>query len=384
MIRHADPHAKPTDASLRIAVWDLPVRLFHWTLVILVAVTAATGFLEAGSLLQLHVLAGTTIAALVGFRLVWGFTGSTYARFKSFVTSPRETLHHIAGLRSGSASAHVGHNPVGGWMILALLATLTLLAVTGAMVLGGTLKDGPLAPFISFATGRAVKEAHEVLAFALLGLVALHVLGVVAESLRTRDNLVAAMVRGWKARQADAETAPPAATRPVLAATFTAATLLLGGTGIVALSRLPVPGLPSQPLDAAYAKECGSCHSAHHPSIAPAPTWLAVMRGLDSHFGENASLDAPLANALTTYLTANSAEHWDTTAANRLVKPDVREPLRITATEGWRRLHRHVPAAVFERRSVGGRLNCSQCHRDAAAGRFDPRAVDIPKEKIGP
>jgi len=108
------------------------------------------------------------------------------------------------------------------------------------------------------------------------------------------------------------------------------------------------------------------------------------MRNLGDHFGDNASLE-PDANAtLVSYLTANSAEHWDTQAANRLRKPSAAEPLRITATEGWKRLHRDIPDAVFRRRSVGSKLNCTSCHADAESGRFAPRAIAIPKEKATP
>lgn len=368
-------------ASDRVPVWDRLVRAFHWSLVAAVAVALATGFLESGSLLNVHIAAGVVILALVVLRVIWGFTGSTYARFNSFVVSPAALIRYVDGLRRGEVHAHVGHNPAGGWMILALLTTLTLLGASGLVVLGGTLKDGPLAPFVSFANGRAVKEVHELLAFALIGLVSLHVIAVVVESLRMRDNLVAAMVRGWKLERADVPLIQVARPRPALAAAITGGCLLLGGAAYGGLSRLPVPGLPSQPLDAVYAKECGSCHSPHHPSVAASATWEAVLRGLDGHFGENASLEQPVTRSLAAYLAANSAEHWDTQAANRLVKPDAREPLRITATDGWKRLHRRVPAAVFERNSVGGSLNCSRCHRDAEAGRFDPRAIAIPEEK---
>jgi cytochrome b len=366
----------------RVAVWDLAVRLFHWSLVALVGTTLATGFLELKSWLDLHVIAGTAIAVLVVLRLIWGFAGSTYARFASFIVSPGQALRHLGAIRRGEAPAHVGHNPVGAMMIVALLGTLMLLVATGALVLGGVLKDGPLAPFVSFVPGRLAKEAHELLAFGLLGLIALHLTGVVAESLRTRDNLVAAMLRGWKLRPAHGVGVPARRPRPVLAAVTAAPLLLAGGAGIVALARLPVPGVPTARLDAIYAKECSSCHSAHHPSVASAATWAAVMARLDDHFGDNASLDEPVASGLAAYLAANSAEHWDTKAAHWLARADANEPLRITATFGWRRLHRHVDTAVFARRSVGGKLNCSRCHSDAEMGRFDPRAIAIPEEKI--
>jgi cytochrome c len=108
------------------------------------------------------------------------------------------------------------------------------------------------------------------------------------------------------------------------------------------------------------------------------------MDNLGDHFGDNASLDSGVTAALLTYLTTNSAEHWDTNAANRLRKASAAEPLRITATDGWKRIHRDIPEAVFKRKSVGGKLNCASCHMDAETGRFAPRAIAIPKEKTTP
>lgn len=175
----------------------------------------------------------------------------------------------------GEAGAHVGHNPLGGWMVLSLMATLTALLITGTAVLGGVLKDGPLAPFLSFATGRAIEEAHELAAFALLTQIALHVTDVLIESLRTRESLVAAMLSGSKNQRSDAEPAPSRRARPALAATLTIVLLVSAAAIWAHYSLLPVAGVPSQPLDPVYAKECGACHSPHHPSLATAATRTA-------------------------------------------------------------------------------------------------------------
>jgi hypothetical protein len=287
----------------------------------------------------------------------------------------------VRALLKGTASHHVGHNPVGAVMILALLAVLAALTATGVIVLGGVGKEGPLAFVTSYAAGQTAKEVHELLAFGLLGLIALHVLGVVVESLRTRENLVRAMVTGRKDVPASAAEDPGPKARPWLALTIGAGGLSLAAATVWSLAARPALDVPTAPLDAAYVKECGACHTPHHPSVAPAATWAGVMRGLDAHFGENASLDAPVLARLTTYLTTNASERFDTKAANRLRRLSTTEPLRITATRGWVRLHRHLPDAAFKNSSVGGKLNCSKCHRDAETGRFARRAIAIPQSK---
>ncbi|MCB1521420.1 MAG: cytochrome b/b6 domain-containing protein [Hyphomicrobiaceae bacterium] len=369
-------------------VWDLGIRLFHWSLVLLVSVAVVSGLLGWPSLFDVHLIVGTAIAVLVVYRLVWGFTGSTYARFASFISSPLATLRHLREVVSGTAPTHTGHNPAGAAMIVGLLLALVVLVVSGAVVLGGIFKEGPLASFAGYATGRAAKEMHELVSYAVIGLVALHVLGTLFESRRTGVDLVRSMIHGRKsshkagqnASQHDDTSSVERGARPLLATGLIAVILVSLGALVVHASRLPVPGVRNAPLPDLYVSECKACHAVHSPSIAPAATWHAIIAGLDDHFGENASLDPAVAAELARYLRQNSAEHWDTKAANRFTAASEIAPLRITATEGWRRLHRTVSDSDFTRRSVGGRLNCTACHSDAEQGRFAPRNINIPEE----
>ncbi len=362
-------------------MWDGAVRLFHWLLAASVAGAALTGFLGGLRWLDPHIILGSAIALLLVFRVVWGFAGPAYARFSSFVPSPGGVLRHAREILGGKAPHYTGHNPVGSAMIVALLAVLAAMVITGVAVLGGAVKEGPLAPFLTFTAAAEVKEVHELLAFLLLGLIGLHIAGVLAESWRTRENLIRAMLTGRKSAHSGAVAAPAVLSRPLSAAIVFLGLTAVAGGAIAHFSRLPAFGVPTEPLNAAYAKECGSCHSAHHPSIAPAATWAAIMAGLDDHFGENASLDAAATARLAAYLADNAAEKWDTWPANRLRKASAQDPLRITDTRGWKRAHRHLPAEVFKSKAVGGKLNCTKCHRDAESGRFAPRAIAIPGKK---
>ena len=265
-------------------MWDPALRIFHWLLASTVAGAALTGFFGGATSLDLHIVSGTAIALLLTFRVIWGFTGPVYARFKGFVPAPASLLHHARELLQGGAPHYLGHNPVGSAMILALLAVLAAIIGTGVAVLGGVVKEGPLAPFLSFTAAGQVKEVHELLAFLLLGLVGLHLAGVLGESWRTRENLIRAMVTGTKhARdwRGGGSGSPHAA--------FHCGLRLRGAhrrcwRGNRLFLLLPAFGVPDKPMDTAYAKECGSCHSAHHPSVAPAATWTAIMGGLAQPF----------------------------------------------------------------------------------------------------
>ena len=109
----ADPAksvAKPVQA---VMVWDLPLRLFHWAMVCVVAVAGVTGFLAPEWWLDVHVIAGYALTTLLVFRLVWGFAGSRYSRFRSFPLTPGGVVHHIRSLLHKKSPVHTGHNPVG-------------------------------------------------------------------------------------------------------------------------------------------------------------------------------------------------------------------------------------------------------------------------------
>lgn len=184
-----------TDNTYR--VWDLPVRVFHWTLVL--AFTLA--FLSEDHWLDLHVLAGYSIAALIGFRLLWGLIGSRHARFSDFVRRPQEVIQYLKDIAAFRAKRHLGHNPAGATMILALLLSLALTVLSGLGVYGAKELAGPLAELLFNAPGwlgEALEEVHEFFANFTLLLVILHVVGVVLASVQHRENLVRAMFNGKK------------------------------------------------------------------------------------------------------------------------------------------------------------------------------------------
>lgn len=365
----------------RIKVWDLPTRLFHWTLVGLVAVALVTGFVSPEWWMGLHSAAGYGVVALILFRLVWGFFGTEHSRFSSFLRAPRYLRAYLAGLLILRPPHFIGHNPAGVFMIFALGVLLIALTASGLIVLGGEEKQGPLAGVLSYALGTTGKAWHGTLAWVLTGLIAGHVGGVVGESLLTRENLPAAMITGWKRARPGGHVSPPrVAARPLAAAGTTLAIGAILGVLVLYLGALPPTGYRALEPNAAYEKECGACHLAYHPSLLPAASWSLVMAGLAEHFGEDASLGDAATREIEAWLVANAAETWDTEAANRFRLVDPAHPTRITETPYWRRKHEAVEAAVFARKSIRGKANCLACHRDAPTGRFDDQAIAIPKE----
>ncbi len=359
-------------------VWDRGIRLFHWLLLLAVAASAVTGFILGSVWLRWHLIAGGVIAVLLLWRGIWGVLGGPYARFAGFAHPPRAVLGYMRGLRGGSARRHLGHNPLGALMVFALLLVLAAIVVSGTVSLGGMLKQGPLRAWLTYAAGRQALALHQLLAWALLGMIALHLGGVAFETRRERDNLVRAMLTGRKRADPSAVAARPARAAPGRAALL-ALGLGLGGAGAIGvLAALPGRGVPPVELDPAYALQCGSCHLAFPPSLAPAATWDRILAHMDAHFGEDTGLPPDLITQLRRYLDANAAGHWDTLASWRLRAPAADGSPRITDTPGWRRVHRGIPAIRFTTAPVYRRSACEACHMDAATGRFAPQQIAVP------
>ncbi len=175
--------------SQRILIWDIPTRVFHW----LLAVSFAGAFLTAESerYRDIHVALGYTLLGLIVFRVIWGFIGSRYAQFGSFLFKPGEIAAYVASLLKAKPEHYVGHNPAGSVAIFALLALGLASGVTGVIL----FQD---------IGGDVLEEVHEMAAFIMLAIVVLHVAGVLVSSVMHRENLVRSMITGFKSAHPNA------------------------------------------------------------------------------------------------------------------------------------------------------------------------------------
>jgi len=227
-----------SDPNVRTLVWDLPTRVFHWLLV--VSFVGAFVTAESERLRDLHLLLGYSAAGLVAFRLLWGLVGTLHARFASFPLSPRAVVDYLRSLLALSPRHYFGHNPAGSWAILAMLALLITTAATGW---AQAVEIGP----------RWVEDLHEGLANTTVAIVVVHVAAVVLSSLLHRENLVHAMITGYKSGSG-----------PTAAGTRWVVALLLVGT-IVAFwaGTIPAPGLAAGESIVTAVTKQGAPRSGH-------------------------------------------------------------------------------------------------------------------------
>ncbi|TYL89003.1 hydrogenase [Bradyrhizobium rifense] len=172
-----------TPADRTVAVWDLPLRLWHWALAASVLAARFTPTVYD----SLHRVVGYTVIGLLVFRLVWGFCGSRYARFRMIGVRLRAAPNYLWNLRRGITGRYIGLNPAGTLMLVALLLSLTVSAITGA-----------LSVTVTFFGVWWIEDTHAYASDAAIVLVALHVVGVVLMGMLQRENLIRAMITGRK------------------------------------------------------------------------------------------------------------------------------------------------------------------------------------------
>lgn len=187
-------------------IWDAPVRLFHWLLVVLLGFSWWSGKQHA---MEWHRASGYCILGLLIFRIYWGFAGGRTARFAQFVRGPRAALDYVRSLLSGGHVTTPGHNPVGGWSVMVMLAAMTTMVVAGLFSVDvDGLESGPLSDYVTFEHGRLAAAIHGWVFNALLVLVALHLLAILFYFVRMRQNLVGPMITGRKPKLADEPSEP--------------------------------------------------------------------------------------------------------------------------------------------------------------------------------
>ena len=208
---------RQTALRLSMRVWDLPTRLFHWTIVLLIAVSY---FSVQYDRMDIHFLSGYAMLALLLFRLAWGFVGSDTSRFGRFVKSPIAGFRHLAQIGRREPDDEIGHNAAGGWMVLILLALLAFQVATGLFANDDATVEGPLKHLVANAASDRLSGLHSLNFNIILGAIGLHVLAILAYAVIKRHNLLRPMITGKKRLPGNTQ-------QPRIASSLLAAMILL-------------------------------------------------------------------------------------------------------------------------------------------------------------
>lgn len=211
--------------KLPMRVWDAPIRLFHWAVVVLVVVSFITAQL---GWMRVHLVSGYVMLTALLFRLVWGFAGSETARFRAFLVSPVEGVRHLSTIGRREPDTEIGHNAAGGWMVLLMLLLLYLQVATGLGANDDHGTEGPLAKYLGKQLSNRVSEVHSFNFWLIVTAIAVHLLAIAAYAWFKGQNLLRPMITGKKRL-------PGAMRAPRMAPPLRALTVFLGAAAITAL-----------------------------------------------------------------------------------------------------------------------------------------------------
>ena len=382
---------------MKIKVWDGPTRTFHWLLVF----SYLTVFFTSRSewYLPYHVMGGYLALALVIFRIFWGFFGGSYARFSGFVAEPGAVTTFLKSAMRFEPLRYVGHNPAVGWVVLVMLAVTAALTITGILTYSGEEGLGPFAGYVTFETGLYAKLIHTILAYLAVLMVVVHISAALFHDFVLKENIIIAMItgrkedeEGWKVIYAREKEAPVSG-RPAARLVFWIFITFLGALGLFYLPPDKAPSYSAPRLLGAvedhreseiWLDECSACHAPFHPTLLPASSWKLMMRELEDHFGDDASLDPEVSVEVLEYLLSASAELSTSEASKHILysikKSGANTPLRITEIQYWEDKHSDIAEEVFNRASIVNKSNCIACHPGSDVGSYEDADISVPEK----
>lgn len=374
----------PGNKTEKVVIWDLPTRIFHWLL--LASFLLAWLTYADNRFLYFHVFAGYVFLSLLVFRLVWGFIGTHYARFHSFAHNWSSVSEYLKGLLNGQAMRYVGHNPVGGYAIFAMLILGFIVSVTGLLALAGEEGHGPLQGLVNYTVGIASHSAHEFLAWVMLALTVIHVLGVIIESILHRENLIWAMLSGQKEAAAGSTNIHGHHYLGIfisITIIFAAFTYFDGYLKETAGNLYQPYKGPELPDNASWQENCSECHFGFHPSLLPARSWQKMFDTQHNHFDEDLDLDEETDAALLKFHLNNAAEQGLTEFARKILyyTPENAIPMRVTETAYWKKKHQDIDEAYWKHEKIKFKGNCDACHLDAKEGTYEDSNMRLPAIK---
>ncbi len=206
-MRSSAPESKNSGAPLeKRKVWDVPTRLFHWSLVCSVAVGFYLGEYRNFSTIDLHFYAGYVTAGLLAFRILWGFIGSEPSRLKNLFPSPKRLFSYVLTVKTRRPSGIAGHNPLGAFSVVAMMTALIVQITTGLFAEDdGLFAEGPFSEYISDSSVLTMTSIHYLCSRVILGLVIIHIIAILFYWIWKRENLILPMLSGWKLVKRDGE-----------------------------------------------------------------------------------------------------------------------------------------------------------------------------------
>ncbi|MFQ5901429.1 MAG: cytochrome b/b6 domain-containing protein [Thermodesulfobacteriota bacterium] len=382
---------------MKIVIWDIPTRIFHWILVTMFVTAYILSYNE--SHLDFHVTAGYTVLGLVLFRILWGFAGNRFARFSNFLKGWTEVKRYLIRFVRLNPPQYTGHNPLVGWAVIIIIFTISAITLTGIVIYSSEENLGIFAGLSIFTVAEYARSIHILLVNLLLIIIAGHICAALIHHFYFKEKIITTLITGkkdvsdlWTKAYRGSKSMGTARVLRFISlillifiggwASFFFATEGRGDLMIHPMKILDKKGgIVEYTPDKTWEAECSeACHGTFHPTLLPAESWKGIFNNLTDHYGEDASLDMETEKDILAFLVRNSAEHSMTEASRKILRYLDKDelPLRITETAYWKEKHSRIKDKVFLREAIYSRINCEACHIDATSGLFEDRNIHIP------
>lgn len=366
-------------------IWPFVNRFSHVLLIVFLATAYLLG--DYKRLINYHVAFGYALGVVFLCRVVWGFIGPRYSKFKDFNFKLSDLMEYMLSVFTKNKE-HIGHNPASSFAILVMIVLTFLTIISGALAQGIEKNHGVLLFLHNeyFRYMELFSGAHEFFANFLIAVIGIHIAGSLIDKFIKRSDAIDSMISGYK------KTIEKIHIRLnifqkifsilwILISIFSLYYIIFTKDNIFIKSANVKQDYAL--LNKDFSKECGSCHIAYPPFLLPKKSWTLMMAGLENHFGDDASLDKVTNTSILAFLTQYSAENSTQESAFKILKSlkNNADTIAITKTPYWERRHSKIDKNIFASNEVKSKANCKACHAGIEKGIIEDSLIKIPSVK---
>ncbi|MDD3602523.1 MAG: cytochrome b/b6 domain-containing protein [Sulfurovum sp.] len=374
------------DGMTKSYIWPLFNRVLHIALIVFFSISFILGDMD--NLLDYHAIFGILFALLFVIRIIWGFIGPKYSKFKDFNFNKSDLKTYLISPFKHTKE-YIGHNPASSFAIIAMMILSLFAALTGMLAYGIEKNHGIFSFLHSgyFKQMELFEELHEITANMLLGVIAIHAAGSLIDRFIKRGDAIDSMISGYKKLSSNI-----AIRMNIFQKIFAIISLVLfvyafyymistKNDNIMIASAYQKQDYSR--IHPEFANECGSCHITYPPYLLPKQSWAMMMQDLENHFGDDASIDTKTNLSISAFLKENSAENSTHEAAFKILKSlkENNSTIAITKTPYWKSRHKHINNQIFVSQEVKSKANCTACHQNIEYGLIENTFIKVPQKK---
>lgn len=367
------------DGTTKSFVWPLFNRVVHILLIVAFAITYILGDID--ELLDYHAVFGILFILLFFYRIIWGFIGPKYSKFKDFNFSKHDLKEYVLSPFT-HVKEYVGHNPASSFAIV-LMMLLSILATVSGMLVYGVEENHGVFAFLHtehYKSMDFLEDSHEFFANLLIGVVVIHIIGSLIDKYIKKGDAIDSMISGYKNTTLKHDIKVNIFQKLFIVfciGFFLYASYYLVNTQQSIFTQQFYEKQDYSMLHEDFYNECGSCHITYPPYLLPEKSWALMMSDLENHFGDDASIDKKTNLSILSFLEKNSSENSSHEAAYKILKSlkGNNSTIAITKTPYWEYRHKDIEKDIFLSKEVKSKANCSACHQDIEYGLLENNLI---------